>query len=64
MTETHEAESRGGFPPMRTWQEPTVRSPGGGAEYGDMIAALGCDPDEVKQTTDRHWTWTTRKKAL
>jgi acyl-coenzyme A thioesterase PaaI-like protein len=25
---------------MRTWQEPTVRSPGGGAEYGDMIAAL------------------------
>jgi acyl-coenzyme A thioesterase PaaI-like protein len=25
---------------MRTWQEPAVRSPGGGAEYGDMIAAL------------------------
>jgi hypothetical protein len=24
---------------MRTWQEP-VRSPGGGAEYGEMIAAL------------------------
>jgi len=40
MTETQDAEPRGGFPPMRTWQEPTVRSPGGGAEYGDMIAAL------------------------
>jgi acyl-coenzyme A thioesterase PaaI-like protein len=25
---------------MRTWQEPTVRNPGGGAEYGEMIAAL------------------------
>jgi acyl-coenzyme A thioesterase PaaI-like protein len=25
---------------MRTWQEPAVRSPGGGAEYGDMIATL------------------------
>jgi acyl-coenzyme A thioesterase PaaI-like protein len=40
MKKTHDAEPRGGFPPTRTWQEPTVRSPGGGAEYGDMIAAL------------------------
>ncbi|SOX56952.1 hypothetical protein MAAFP003_5664 [Mycobacterium ahvazicum] len=47
MTEPHEAESRGGFPPMRTWQEPTVRSPGGGAEYGDMIAALRDFLDDV-----------------
>jgi acyl-coenzyme A thioesterase PaaI-like protein len=37
----------GGFPPMRTWQEPTVRSPGGGAEYGDMIAALRDFLDDV-----------------
>jgi acyl-coenzyme A thioesterase PaaI-like protein len=37
---THELEPEGGFPPMRTWQEPTARSPGGGTEYGDMIAAL------------------------
>jgi acyl-coenzyme A thioesterase PaaI-like protein len=37
---TDELDPRGGFPPMRTWQEPTVRSPGGGAEYGDMITAL------------------------
>ncbi len=36
----HERQTQGGFPPMRTWQEPTVSSPGGGAEYGDMIAAL------------------------
>ncbi|BCZ21889.1 hypothetical protein MTY59_17440 [Mycobacterium senriense] len=47
MTETEDAESRGGFPPMRTWQEPTVRSPGGGAEYGDMIAALRDFLDDV-----------------
>src|ERR1700760_479047 len=25
---------------MRTWQEPAVRGPGGGAGYGDMITAL------------------------
>jgi acyl-coenzyme A thioesterase PaaI-like protein len=37
---TDEQAARGGFPPMRTWQEPTVRNPGGGAEYGEMIAAL------------------------
>jgi acyl-coenzyme A thioesterase PaaI-like protein len=37
---THELGTQGGFPPMRTWQEPAVRSPGGGAEYGEMIAAL------------------------
>jgi acyl-coenzyme A thioesterase PaaI-like protein len=37
---TEEQAPRGGFPPMRSWQEPTVRSPGGGPEYGDMIAAL------------------------
>jgi acyl-coenzyme A thioesterase PaaI-like protein len=35
-----EDAAQGGFPPMRSWQEPSVRSPGGGAEYGDMIAAL------------------------
>jgi acyl-coenzyme A thioesterase PaaI-like protein len=44
---TDEPEARGGFPPMRTWQEPTVRSPGGGAEYGDMIAALRDFLDDV-----------------
>jgi acyl-coenzyme A thioesterase PaaI-like protein len=32
---------------MRTWQEPTVRSPGGGAEYGHMIAALRAFLDDV-----------------
>ena len=44
---TPEREPRGGFPPMRTWQEPTLRSPGGGAEYGDMIAALRDFLDDV-----------------
>jgi acyl-coenzyme A thioesterase PaaI-like protein len=39
--------TRGGFPPMRTWREPNVRSPGGGAEYGDMIAALRDFLDDV-----------------
>jgi acyl-coenzyme A thioesterase PaaI-like protein len=44
---TNEQEPQGGFPPMRTWQEPTVRSPGGGAEYEDMIAALRGFLDDV-----------------
>jgi acyl-coenzyme A thioesterase PaaI-like protein len=47
MTEARDTEPRGGFPPMRTWQEPTVRSPGGGSEYGDMIAALRDFLDDV-----------------
>jgi acyl-coenzyme A thioesterase PaaI-like protein len=32
---------------MRTWQEPTVRSPGGGVEYGDMVEALRGFLDDV-----------------
>jgi acyl-coenzyme A thioesterase PaaI-like protein len=32
---------------MRTWQEPTVRSPGGGPEYGDMITVLRAFLDAV-----------------
>jgi len=44
---TDELDTQGGFPPMRTWQEPAVRSPGGGAEYGDMIAALRKFLDDV-----------------
>src|ERR1700749_3510557 len=44
---TDELEPQGGFPRMRTWQEPAVRSPGGGAEYGDMIAALRTFLDDV-----------------
>ena len=39
--------TQGGFPPMRTWQEPTVRNPGGGAEYGEMITALREFLDDV-----------------
>nr|MDT0525632.1 hypothetical protein [Streptomyces sp. DSM 41633] len=31
---------RGGFPQIRTWQEPALRNPGGDPEYGEMIAAL------------------------
>src|ERR1700704_754683 len=44
---TDEPVERGGFPQMRTWQEPTVRSPGGGPEYGDMILALRDFLDDV-----------------
>jgi acyl-coenzyme A thioesterase PaaI-like protein len=32
---------------MRSWQEPTVRNPGGGSEYADMIAALRIFLDDV-----------------
>jgi ubiquinone/menaquinone biosynthesis C-methylase UbiE len=27
------------------------------AEIRDLVAALGYDPTAVRQTTDRHWTW-------
>ena len=30
------------------------------AEVRERMAALGFDPAEVCQTTDRHWTWSTR----
>jgi ubiquinone/menaquinone biosynthesis C-methylase UbiE len=30
-------------------------------EVRDLVATLGFDPDTVKQTTDRHWTWTAPK---
>lgn len=32
--------AHGGFPLTRTWDEPGIRDPGGGAQYGVMIAAL------------------------
>jgi acyl-coenzyme A thioesterase PaaI-like protein len=40
-------KDEGGFPSMRSWQEPSVRNPGGGAEYGDMIIALRDFLDDV-----------------
>jgi ubiquinone/menaquinone biosynthesis C-methylase UbiE len=30
-------------------------------EIRDVVATLGFDPATVQQTTDRHWTWTTKK---
>jgi ubiquinone/menaquinone biosynthesis C-methylase UbiE len=32
-------------------------------EVRGLVAALGCDPKEVRETTDRHWTWQTRSLA-
>lgn len=40
-------EPRGGFPQIRTWQEPGVKNPGGGTEYGEMIDALRTFLDTV-----------------
>jgi len=37
---TEDSAIRGGFPQIRTWQEPALRNPGGGPEYGEMIVAL------------------------
>jgi ubiquinone/menaquinone biosynthesis C-methylase UbiE len=33
------------------------------AEIRALVSALGYDPGDVRQTTDRHWTWHCRKKA-
>ncbi|MCA9100646.1 MAG: SAM-dependent methyltransferase, partial [Planctomycetales bacterium] len=30
-------------------------------EVGRLAVELGLSPDDVRQTSDRHWTWTTRK---
>jgi ubiquinone/menaquinone biosynthesis C-methylase UbiE len=32
-------------------------------EMRALVAELGFDPAGVRQTTDRHWTWATRKKS-
>lgn len=32
-------------------------------EIRGFVAELGQDPGHVRQTTDRHWTWTERKSA-
>ena len=32
-------------------------------EVRALVAGLGLDPAAVRQTTDRHWTWATRKPA-
>jgi acyl-coenzyme A thioesterase PaaI-like protein len=37
---TDGAPIRGGFPQIRAWHGPNLHNPGGGAEYGEMIAAL------------------------
>jgi acyl-coenzyme A thioesterase PaaI-like protein len=37
---TDDAPIRGGFPQIRAWHGPNLHHPGGGAEYGEMIAAL------------------------
>ncbi|MCW2550984.1 MAG: thioesterase family protein [Mycobacterium sp.] len=44
---TDRAAEQGGFPAMRSWQEPAVRNPGGGAEYGEMVEALRGFLDDV-----------------
>jgi ubiquinone/menaquinone biosynthesis C-methylase UbiE len=32
------------------------------AEVRELVRGVGCDPDEVRQTTDRHWTWAARRR--
>jgi len=31
------------------------------AEVRELVAAVGLDPADVRQTTDRHWTWQAKK---
>jgi ubiquinone/menaquinone biosynthesis C-methylase UbiE len=31
-------------------------------EIRGLVSGLHCDPAEVRQTTDRHWTWSTKRK--
>jgi hypothetical protein len=32
-------------------------------EVREIVGALGFDPAGVRQTTDRHWTWTAQKRT-
>jgi ubiquinone/menaquinone biosynthesis C-methylase UbiE len=34
------------------------------AEIRDLVASLGYEPADVRQTTDRHWTWQSRKRDI
>jgi ubiquinone/menaquinone biosynthesis C-methylase UbiE len=34
------------------------------AEIRDMVSGLGYDGGQVRQTTDRHWTWQTHKTSF
>jgi acyl-coenzyme A thioesterase PaaI-like protein len=61
---TEETTARGGFPTMRSWEEPTVRSPGGGREYGDLIAALRDFLDDVAAATPDAETTVTLTRDL
>ena len=31
------------------------------AEVRELVMQLGYDPNSVKQTTDRHWTWSAKR---
>jgi ubiquinone/menaquinone biosynthesis C-methylase UbiE len=33
-------------------------------EIRQIVGDLGCDPNTVQQTTDRHWTWQTKKPMV
>jgi acyl-coenzyme A thioesterase PaaI-like protein len=44
---TEEPTTRGGFPQIRSWHGPNLHNPRGGAEYGEMIAALRGFLDDV-----------------
>ncbi len=33
------------------------------AEVRELVARLGIDPETVRQTTDRHWTWCCRNRG-
>jgi acyl-coenzyme A thioesterase PaaI-like protein len=44
---TDDSTEHGGFPRIRSWQEPALRNPGGGPEYGELILALRDFLDDV-----------------
>lgn len=59
-----EAEPRGGFPQIRTWQEPGLKNPGGGPEYGEMIDALRSFLDAVAEAAPDAQTTTELTESL
>jgi acyl-coenzyme A thioesterase PaaI-like protein len=68
------SDLQGGFPQIRSWQEPGLKNPGGGPEYGEMIislrafldavAAAAPDSGTITAITGQLDSWTQRLKAM
>lgn len=55
-----ETYAEGANPHQRQMFEDSLRAALTVSEVRGLVGSLGFDPDEVTQTSDRHWTWSAR----